>query len=226
MTCPECKDTGRPKPTDSRFQDLTGQRFGRLVVVAYEGRDCHRTSIWRCVCDCGNEAVTKSRELKSGDTKSCGCRNREVAAMRFAIHGLSHRPEHGAWSQMIQRCTNERTKAYADYGGRGIRVCQRWLSFQQFIEDMGPRPSPEHTIDRIDNNGNYEPENCRWATVRQQRRNTRANRLLTMNSQTKTAIEWCEELGMPSSVVYARIHLGWDDERVLTTPVRRMRHVS
>lgn len=141
--------------------NLTGQRFGRLVATqrAPHARRVH----WRCACDCGGEAVVSADRLRSGKTGSCGCRR----------HGQSRLPEYRVWATMLERCRRPRAANYHNYGGRGIGVCERWLDFDAFYADMGARPSPKHSIDRIDNDGNYEPGNCRWATASEQNRNKR-----------------------------------------------------
>ena len=147
--------------------NLKGKRFGRLVVLDYEGK-----KHWRCLCDCGKIHSTASYSLTRGRTKSCGCFNIDAAKER-ATHRMCDSPEYGIWSGMIQRCTNSGRKRYKDYGGRGIAVCDRWLKFENFYADMGNRPSNVHTIERINSEGNYAPENCVWATQTQQQRNRR-----------------------------------------------------
>jgi len=149
--------------------NLIGQRFGRLVALAYVG-----VSRWNCQCDCGAEKIVETHALHSGRTRSCGCLRIEMLVGRNATHGKAHVPEYKAWAGMIQRCYNPRQTAYQWYGARGVTVCDRWrTSFAEFLTDMGSRPSPAHSLDRIDNNGNYEPDNCRWATPRLQWENKR-----------------------------------------------------
>lgn len=136
-------------------------------------------------------------------------------------HGLSYQHEYRVWQTMRLRCTDPANPAFENYGGRGITVCERWLnSVQAFVDDMGPRPSPAHEIDRIDNDRGYEPDNCRWATRTENSRNRRSNRLLSHQGETLTLVEWCERLRLPRSTIQKRIDAGWPAERALTTPVR------
>lgn len=159
--------------------DLAGQRFGRLLVVCKATDVGARYTSWLCACDCGVTSEILTGNLNNGTSRSCGCLKREVASKRFLTHGHSGTPTHGCWMAMRQRCINPNANGYAHYGARGIAVCDRWLeSFENFLADMGERPSLRHSIDRYPNNdGNYEPGNCRWATKTEQMRNTRATKL-------------------------------------------------
>jgi len=203
------------------FRSLVGQRFGRLEVVEYLGSDRHHNTLWLCRCECGQEKRVHGPCLKSGNTISCGCVMREKVAKRSSTHGCARvgrlTPEFRTWVSMRFRCRDTR---HANYGGRGIRVCDRWdQSFEAFLQDMGPRPSDQHSLDRIDVNGDYEPHNCRWATVKQQLRNKRGNRLLTCRGETKTLAEWCEITGQKWHTITGRIMRGWGVEDAIFRPV-------
>ncbi len=192
--------------------DPTGRRYGRLLAIArVEGS---RPPKWECKCDCGKAVNVDSHKLIKGKIVSCGCHRQELATK----HGLSKTPEYKVWAEMKGRCSNPKHKAWRHYGGRGIKVCNRWESFEGFISDMGRRPSSKHTIDRIDNNRGYEPGNCRWATVREQGRNRRNNCHVTINGETKTVAEWCEHYGIPWYLYGGRINLGWSQVDALTLP--------
>lgn len=204
-------------------QDLTGRRFGRLVVKEPVRRD-HGCIVWLCTCDCGASADVKAIKLTTGRTSSCGCFRRENSARMLFRHGGAGTPEHLAWQQMRRRCCKPGSKSYGDYGGRGITVCDKWMnSFEAFFADVGKRPSPGHTLDRIDVNGNYEPGNVRWATKIEQANNTRANRVLTVGGETMTMSQWARRVGRSAGLIHWRLNKGWTPESAVLKPVRRKR---
>jgi hypothetical protein len=185
--------------------DLTGLRYGRLTVLRPLGERTAEGGLrWECRCDCGRVTTTQSRHLRSGETGSCGCYRLERMTM-VTTHGRSRTPEARAWYHMRERCWNPQSATYKHYGGRGITICPEWDSFARFYADMGPRPSPQHSIDRIDNDGPYAPDNCRWATGEAQRRNTRSCRRLTMDGRTLTLGAWSRELGIPKETFRHRL---------------------
>jgi hypothetical protein len=160
----------------SKRLDLTGQRYGRFTVLSFAGIDKHSSTTWQCQCDCGAIRTVVGSKLRSGRAKSCGCLSVESFGNRNRTHGLSKLPEYTIWKLMRGRCNNPNGLHFADYGGRGIKVCERWTNFENFYADMGSRPSKLHSIDRINNNGCYEPSNCQWATQVQQTNNRRPRR--------------------------------------------------
>lgn len=210
------------------FRDLTGATCGRWTVVAYS-HSKDRITYWHCVCSCGKTAVVNGMSLRSGRSQSCGCLHRERQATRLHKHGHAKpgnwHPLYTIWAQMKSRCYSTTARGYANYGGRGVTVCDRWReSFEAFLADMGDRPSPEHTLDRYPNNdGNYEPGNCRWATPAQQQRNKRNNRLLTCGGKTLCVQEWAELLGVRPNNIMTRLRLGWTAEEALAIPYRKYR---
>jgi hypothetical protein len=207
----------------SSIIDLTGRRFGRLVVISKIGYSSGHLH-WLCICDCKNEHKADHYSLTDGDTKSCGCLRTELIVARSKKHGHAGRggrsSEHASWTSMLNRCTNKSTPDYKEYGERGIDVCDRWLKFENFIEDMGYKPSLKHSLDRIDNNKGYYPENCRWATAKEQANNRRSNVSLTFDGKTMSFNQWSERTGLPARIIYRRVKFyGWPAHKALTTPV-------
>ena len=212
--------------------DLTGQRFGRLVVLSRtEDKDRPR---WNCVCDCGNQIVLPTEQLRGG-TKSCGCYRREWASTIEVKHGGCRRGNrdrlYSVWNMMKQRCNDPNNKYYRNYGGRGISVCREWSenyeAFRDWAVKNGYDPTAPHgecTIDRIDNNGNYCPENCRFVSMKEQARNTRSNHLITFNGKTQPLKAWGEETGIYYLTIYQRLKSGWSVEEALTTEPWRRRN--
>lgn len=200
--------------------DETDNVYGRLTVLEEAGRTEDRCIKWRCLCECGNEIVVKGTRLRRGNTQSCGCLATEVLAKRNTTHGMFHSVEYKAWSAMKQRCNNQNAANYKDYGGRGINVCKEWVdSFEQFYADVGVRPEGM-SIDRIDNDKDYNKDNCRWSTNEEQLNNKRSNRYLTHRGVTKTTAQWSRSLGGCSYLVLSRLSSGWSEEKAITTPAR------
>ncbi len=199
---------------------LCGKIFGRLEVIGETPIRKGKRLAWLCQCSCGVTCEILAESLNAGRTQSCGCLHKELAAQRQYKHGGKGSEEYLIWKGMKQRCENPRNPNYKNYGARGITICAAWrTSFATFLHDMGPRPSPQHSLDRQDGAGNYTPENCRWATPLMQARNTRRNRLITHNDRTMTLSMWAEETGIAYAVLFARLdRLGWDIPRALTTP--------
>lgn len=198
----------------SRAKDETGNVYGRLTVLAYAGKTKSGDSKWSCRCECGNITTVPRGSLRKGygGTKSCGCGRRSQG-------GGYSTTEYTTWKEMKRRCYNRRNSQYHLYGGRGIVICDRWrTSFVNFLADMGPKPFPEATIDRYpDNNGNYEPGNCRWATKLEQGQNTRKARVISYDGETMTLRSWARKLGITHRTLSVRIERGWPLEKALTT---------
>lgn len=200
--------------------NLTGRRFGRLVAFDYErrGAGAHTVIWWRLRCDCGNETLVRAHSLRAGHTTSCGCIAKESARALLTVHGNCHRPEWHCWIGMRRRCNDPRASSYPRYGGRGIRVCERWASFDEFVKDVGPRPSPEHTLDRIDPDGDYTRGNVVWADRKAQARHKRNSFIVEIDGCKRPLIEVCETLGKNYNRVRVRIRkYGWSVERALGT---------
>lgn len=202
--------------------DITGKRFGKLTVIKisrHKNMKDGKRILWLCECDCGNFSEVLTYSLKSGNTKSCGCKKYEG---NRRSHGLSKSSEYHIWNDIKQRCHNSNNSAYYNYGSRGIRVCNRWLnSFEDFITDMGNRPSHKHTIDRIDNNGDYSPENCRWATRKEQSRNTGRTKIIEWKNEYHCLKDWSKIIGINYSTLQNRFKGGWSIEKAFTQPVQK-----
>lgn len=196
-------------------QNLLGKRFGRLTVIKFLGISESRQAEWLCRCDCGSMTVAPTGQLNFG-LQSCGCLNIE----KTTTHGMSNTRPYRIWQGMKSRCDNPKAYNYADYGGRGIKHCKSWTSFENFWHDMQKGYSPDKTLDRIDNDGGYCPENCRWATTGEQSQHKTNSALLTYNDQTLNVTQWAEKLGVSRKILYARKRAGWPDDKVLETPYR------
>lgn len=217
VNCPD-------KPTDERFVDLQGQRINRLSVIGYAGKRGQNQK-WLCQCDCGNLIVVRADHLTTQKTESCGCFHKEhivktnSARNKFKTHHVLY----NRWLLMRQRCNNPKNPNYSDYGGRGIKICERWNSFENFIADMGEPPTPEHTLDRKDVNGDYSPENCRWSDQIAQANNKTNSLFYTINGETRSLAEWCRIYNAPYARVRDRLikhnkNGQWDIYSALTTP--------
>jgi hypothetical protein len=219
----EVETKRRAKPR----QVQVGERFERLVAIEWFKLPNRPDRIWKCRCDCGNLTTERAAKLIGGEKKSCGCLMRERrkgSAWRKdgTIHGQSKSLAYSSWCHMKARCNNPNHESYPHYGGRGIVVCERWAnSFAAFFEDMGDRPSRKHEIDRIDNDGNYEPGNCQWATRRQQSRNKRTNVFVNVDGDVRCVTDWANGLGVRGDTVKHRLSRGWDPAVAVTTPPGR-----
>lgn len=191
-----------------------GQRFGRLIVIrAVDPARPRGHRRVECLCECGSTKVLRFDHVAGGRTVSCGCYRKEY----FSTHRMSDTPIYRAWGQMVRRCLNPGNASYARYGGRGIRVCERWLNFDAFFADMGPRPNGA-SIDRIDNDGDYEPGNCRWATRQQQQDNRRVTVWITVGGVTRTLNEWAALAGISRGTLYGRFRRGEQGTHLFRKP--------
>lgn len=197
--------------------DLTGQRFGRLVVIERADNSADGRARWLCGCDCGQSKTVLGEHLKKGRTKSCGCAKSESSSKRFKKHGGRNSKLYRIWSNMKDRCNNPDCKVYSDYGGRGIKVCKEWIddfsAFQKWALANGYKEGL--TIDRKDNDKGYSPDNCRWTDRKIQGNNKRNCRYITYKGQRKTVAEWSEITGIPHETLLYRLNHGWETERIL-----------
>lgn len=199
-----------------------GERFGRLVVVSRTESLVKGQTRWLCRCDCGAETEVYATHLRSGGTSSCGCAAAELHRKAVVTHGLSRTPTYVSWNGMMMRCTNPNDPSYDRYGGRGVVVCERWQNgdgtktgFGCFIDDMGVRPEGL-TLDRIDNTKGYSPENCRWASRKEQMNNRSVSRTITYNGETLPISDWCKRTGLKRAALHARVFIyGWPIGRAL-----------
>ena len=218
MTIARNKANGGKKRKCTDFKNL---RFGRLVAIKRIENNSNNRVQWECLCDCGEYTNKTANVLAKGDSKSCGCIKREILVKRNQKHNLSKLPEYKIWKGLRTRCNNPNTDSSKNYNLRGIKVCDRWSDFKKFYEDMGIRPTPGHTIERKDNDGNYEPDNCIWIESKDQGWNTRRTLRLTHNGETKLTKEWAETTGLSEINIRNRItNLKWSVEKTLTTPLK------
>lgn len=202
----------------SRFIDMTGQRYGRLTVLEY----LRGPARWLCQCECGGTSEVRRCHLVGGQTTSCGCYMQECRSISGRSHGCSHgSAEYKSWLTMRKRCSDPKHTKYAYYGGRGVVVCAEWQhDFLAFFEHIGPKPTPKHQVDRIDGSKGYEPGNVRWATAKQQCRNTSRNVWLEVGGERRCMSEWAEIRGVSVQTIWSRLKRGWTPERAVNTPPR------
>lgn len=193
-----------------KTKPMAGLRFGRLIVIAFDKRSSHGALYYWCRCECGTEKSIEGNSIRRGDTVSCGCYSRRIST----THGKSRTPTYTSWRNMIQRCTNPKNKRYQCYGGRGIIVCEKWRQFENFLADMGECP-PSYTIERQNNDGNYEPSNCRWATIAEQAVNRSNNSRIEFRGQKRLLRDWAAEIGIDRRTLHRRLKCGWPLERAL-----------
>lgn len=199
------------------INDLLGQRFGRWTVLGLSSKiSLSRQAKWDCRCDCGNVGIVRRYQLLSGHSQSCGCAR--VGKLTNFKHGYGRHPICAAWRKMIQRCEDHNCKSFKDYGARGIKVCDRWRDFNAFRDDMLPSWSEELSLDRIDNDGSYEPTNCRWATSAQQNRNTRRSVILDTPWGRMNLCDAALRIGIARQVLSQRMKNGWPPERLFSPP--------
>ena len=196
------------RQTAANFIDLSGMTFSKWTVLQRVPSKTGRSQ-WLCRCECGTERAVDGYSLRIGTTKSCGCIRESTSRQQATVHGMKYTREYEAWCRMISRCTNPNHPSYHRYGGRGIQICKRWReSAEAFYEDMGPRPSPIHSIDRIDNDGDYTPDNCRWATPEQQARNRSTNHIIEHDGRALCIAEWAEAIGAGYYALYGQLRRG------------------
>lgn len=187
--------------------NLIGQHFNRLTIIDYAGRNNKNCCVWLCLCDCGNRKKVVGYDLRRGHTKSCGCLNKERVKKAATSHGATadnrRDPEYAVWNNMIQRCENPKNNQYKNYGARGIKVCDQWRNdYSAFIKDIGKRPSNNHSIERIDVDGDYEPSNCKWVTPKEQARNRRIKNTTGVNGVTKKDDRFIVKMKVNGKTIY------------------------
>jgi hypothetical protein len=196
-----------------KIKPMIGIKYNRLTALK-EVRMGNRGMIYLFQCDCGNQKELCSSAVRGGHSKSCGCFRVEITSKRNTTHGSINSSSYQTWQAMKTRCLNPNSPSYKNYGDRNITICDKWMSFEGFFEDMGERPYG-YSLDRIDNNKGYSKDNCRWATTAEQNRNTRQNKFLTKNGKTMCMRDWANETGIPYPTIQDRVRRGWSDDRVL-----------
>lgn len=226
----------QPFPNNPNFQDLTNHPpFGRLTVLGYAGKRGHYAhTAWFCLCECGVIIIVTAAHLKRGHSRSCGCKKLEELLQRVVKHGqarVKNRTKaYNTWAKVVRRCTVPSALDYSRYGGRGIKVAPEWQGengFTNFYSCVGDPPTPQHSIERVDNSGDYEPGNVCWATDAEQRRNKRTNHFITFQGQTLCITDWARKIGIKYDTLKNRLNLyGWTIERALTTPTLTRKEVA
>lgn len=208
----------------SRIIDMSGKKYGNLTAIKLVGyKASNNNAVWNFVCDCGNELNTEGYSVRTGKIttcKECGRKRTRAASLK---HGLSNTPEFRAWAEIKSRCLNTKSTSYKNYCGRVIKICDRWIdSFENFLADMGIKPTKDHSIDRINNQGNYEPDNCRWSTVLEQANNKRNSVIITFQGVVDTLPGWSRRLGINYAALHQRIRVNkWPIERALTEGINQ-----
>lgn len=207
-----------------KAKDVTGQRFGRLVAVDPVGKTPHGKITWLCQCDCGNTTVVIVSLLSNGHTQSCGCLFMDMLTREHTTHGMTGNYLYSTWANMIQRCTSPKIPKYVNYGGRGISVCEEWRcdfkAFHDYVSSLPNCKEKGYSLDRIDNEGNYEPGNVKWSTRLEQNNNSRNIKPITFNGITMPVLGWVSKTGIPEWTLRSRLRRGWSIERTLTTPIK------
>lgn len=212
-----CGCTNRAKQ-----KDLLNKRIGKLVAIKFLKSTKSKKARWLCKCDCGNFIEVQTSNLCNGSTVSCGCHKSSLTSARNTTHGKTNTPEYNSWNSMVRRCTDPKSSGYEYYGGRGIKVCDRWMKYDNFYKDMHPSYEEGLTIDRIDVNGDYEPSNCKWSSMKEQVINRRCTKMYTYNGETMTLMDWARKTGIKQQTLYSRINnYGYSIEKALTEKVKK-----
>lgn len=202
----------------SRIIDISGSRFGLWTVLKFSGQTANKAGLFLCRCDCGVERVVASGRLRNGSSTNCGCHARQSLGDRVRTHGMHQHRLYKTWVAMRDRCRRTTHTAYPRYGGRGIYVCEQWMSFPQFVEDVGSGWDEGLTLDRIDNDGPYSPENCKWSSRKSQSRNRSNTKHLTFGLEMLPVSVWAERIGVSPNTIYLRLRKGWTIEQAVTIP--------
>lgn len=206
--------------------DMTGQKRGRLTVVERVDNNSQGQTQWRCICECGNECITTGVYLRNGHTKSCGCLCADMLRDLRTTHGESTSRIYRIWRDILRRCEDPRRRGYADYGGRGITICDEWKTYETFRDwSLANGYAEDLSVDRIDNNKGYCPENCQWTNDITQANNKRNNVVIAIDDKTLTMAQWSRETGIPYSALQHRIAMGWEPKDAVMTPLHHRRPI-